>query len=133
VINKSILIGNLGNDPEVKALPSGSTVTNISLATTRKWKDKTGVKEEKTEWHRVVFFGKLAEIAAEYLKKGSQIYIEGRIETRKWTDNNGVDRYSTEIIGENMTMLGSKGGSGTETKSKYDPAPDDLDDMQIPF
>ena len=110
-VNKVILIGNLGKDPEVRYMPSGGGVANLSLATSESWKDKqTGEMQEKTEWHRVVFFGKLGEIAGEYLKKGSKIYVEGRIQTRKWQDKEGHDRYSTEIIGNEMQMLDSKGG-----------------------
>lgn len=111
-INKVILIGNLGRDPEVRYLPNGDAVTNISLATTETWKDKEGTKQEKTEWHRVTFYRRLAEIAGEYLKKGSQIYVEGRLETRKWQDKEGQDRYTTEIIASEMKMLGSRAGSG---------------------
>jgi single-strand DNA-binding protein len=109
-INKVILVGNLGNDPEVKYMPSGGAVTNFSLATTDSWKDKTtGERVDKTEWHRVVFFNRLAEIAGEYLKKGSQVYIEGALRTRKW-DKNGTDMYTTEIVGSEMQMLGSRSG-----------------------
>ena len=109
-INRVTIVGNLGQDPETKALPSGSYVTNISVATTEEWKDKqTGKKESCTEWHRIVFFNRLAEIAGEYLKKGSQVYIEGKLQTRKWQDQNGQDRYTTEIVGKEMQMLGSKG------------------------
>lgn len=108
-LNKVQLIGNLGSDPETKYLPSGDAVTNISLATTETWKDKTsGEKKEATEWHRVVFFRGLAEVAGNYLKKGSQVYIEGRIKTRKWQDKDGQDRYSTEIHADEMKMLGGK-------------------------
>ena len=110
-VNKVILIGNLGADPEVRYLPSGEAVTNIRLATSETWKDKSGEKQERTEWHRVVFFGKLAEIAGEYLKKGSQVYVEGSLRTRKWQDKDGQDRYTTEIIAERMQMLGSRAGS----------------------
>ncbi|CAA9889764.1 Single-stranded DNA-binding protein [Candidatus Methylobacter favarea] len=111
MLNKVILIGNLGSDPEVRYLPSGAAVTSASLATTRRWKDKqSGEKKDATEWHRVVFFNRLAEVAGEYLKKGSQVYVEGRIQTRKWQDNTGQDRYSTEIIAEEMHMLGSRSG-----------------------
>ncbi|MDD5579379.1 MAG: single-stranded DNA-binding protein [Methylobacter sp.] len=111
MLNKVTLIGNLGSDPEVRYLPSGAAVTSISLATTRRWKDKqTGEKKDATEWHRVVFFNRLAEIAGEYLKKGSQVYLEGRIQTRKWQGQDGQDRYSTEIIAEEMHMLGSRSG-----------------------
>jgi single-strand DNA-binding protein len=109
-VNKVILIGNLGKDPEVRYLPSGDAVANISIATTETWKDKAGEKQEKTEWHRVSMFSKLAEIAGEYLKKGSQVYIEGRLETRKWTDKEGHERYSTEIRADRMQMLGSRSG-----------------------
>lgn len=108
-INKVILVGNLGADPETRYLPSGDAVSNIRLATTDRYKDKTsGEMKEATEWHRIAFFGKLAEIASQYLKKGSQVYIEGRIRTRKWTDQAGVEKYSTEIVAEQMQMLGSR-------------------------
>jgi len=111
-INKVILIGNLGADPEVRYMPSGGAVTNISIATSEQWKDKeTGAQQERTEWHRVVFFKRLAEIVGEYLKKGSKIYIEGSIRTRKWTDKSGNDRYTTEIIGNEMQMLDRKDAS----------------------
>jgi single-strand DNA-binding protein len=117
-VNKVILVGNLGADPESRAMPNGDMVVNLRLATTESWKDKgTGEKKELTEWHRVVFYRKLAEIAAQYLKKGSQVYIEGRIRTRKWTDKEGQERYTTEIEANEMQMLGSRqgmGGSGTE-------------------
>jgi single-strand DNA-binding protein len=116
-INKVILIGNLGKDPETRYLPSGDAVTNITVATTDTWKDKEGAKQEHTEWHRIAFFGKLAEIAGEYLKKGSPVYVEGRIRTRKWQDKEGQDRYSTEIVADRMQMLGSRGG-GSETASR---------------
>ncbi len=108
-VNKAILVGNLGKDPDVRYSPDGSAITNITLATTENWKDKSGEKQEKTEWHRVAFFGKLAEIAGEYLKKGSQVYIEGRIQTRKWQDKDGQDRYTTEIVADRMHMLGGRG------------------------
>jgi single-strand DNA-binding protein len=112
-VNKVILVGNLGRDPETRYLPSGEAVTNISVATTDTWKDKTsGEKKEQTEWHRVAFFGRLAEIAGEYLKKGSQVYIEGQLRTRKWQDKEGKDRYTTEIRADSMQMLGSRAGSG---------------------
>ena len=113
-VNKVILIGNLGKDPEIRYAPSGSAICNITLATSRVSKDKTsGEKQEQTEWHRVVFFDRLAEIAGEYLKKGKSVYVEGRLQTRKWTDKEGVERYSTEIIGNEMTMLGGReGGAG---------------------
>jgi len=113
-VNKVIIVGNLGRDPETRYLPSGEAVTNISVATTDTWKDKTsGEKKEATEWHRVAFFGKLAEISGEYLKKGSQVYVEGRLRTRKYQDKEtGKDRFSTEIIGDRMQMLGSRAGAG---------------------
>jgi len=112
-INKVILIGNLGNDPEVRYTASGSAVANVSLATSESWRDKeSGEQQERTEWHRIVFFGRLAEIVAEYLRKGSQIYIEGRLQTRKWQDKEGNDKYTTEIVANEMQMLGSRGGGG---------------------
>ena len=111
-VNKVILIGNLGRDPETRYMPDGRAVTNISVATTDVWKDKNGEKQEKTEWHRVAFFGKLAEIAGEYLKKGSQVYVEGRLQTRKWQDKEGVDKYTTEVVADRMQMLGSRQGMG---------------------
>ncbi len=111
-INKVILIGNLGADPEVKYMPSGDPVTTIRLATSESWKDKsTGENVEKTEWHRVVFFKRLAEIAGEYLKKGSKVYVEGRLQTRKWQGQDGQDRYTTEIVANEMQMLDSRGGT----------------------
>ena len=111
-VNKVILIGNLGRDPETRYMPDGGAITNISIATTETWKDKNGDKQEKTEWHRVAFFGKLAEIAGEYLKKGSQVYVEGRLQTRKWQDKDGQDKYTTEIVANAMQMLGSRAGMG---------------------
>jgi single-strand DNA-binding protein len=111
-VNKVILIGNLGRDPETRYMPDGGAITNISIATTETWKDKAGEKQEKTEWHRVAFFGKLAEIAGEYLKKGSQVYVEGRLQTRKWQDKEGVDKFTTEIVADRMQMLGSRSGAG---------------------
>ncbi|MGF6957091.1 single-stranded DNA-binding protein [Paraburkholderia youngii] len=111
-VNKVILVGNLGADPEVRYLPSGDAVANIRLATTDRYKDKaSGEMKEATEWHRVAFFGRLAEIVAEYLKKGSSVYLEGRIRTRKWQAQDGTDRYSTEIVAEQMQMLGGRGGA----------------------
>ena len=107
-VNKVILIGNLGNAPETRYMQNGDAVTNITLATTDAWKDKNGEKQEKTEWHRVTFYRKLAEIAGEYLKKGRSVYIEGRLETRKWTDKQGVEHYTTGIIATDLKMLGSK-------------------------
>jgi single-strand DNA-binding protein len=147
-VNKVILIGNLGADPEVRYLPSGDAVTNIRIATTDAWKDKNGEKQEHTEWHRIAFFGKLAEIAGEYLKKGSPVYVEGRIRTRKWQDKDGQERYSTEIVADRMQLLGSRAG-GSEPMARAPkpaedagakPAPakkgggsfDDMDD-DIPF
>ena len=112
-INKVILVGNLGADPETRAMPSGSSVANLRIATSESWRDKqTGEQQERTEWHRVALFGRLAEVAAEYLKKGSQVYIEGSLRTRKWTDKQGQERYSTEIIGNDMQMLGGRAGGG---------------------
>jgi len=130
-VNKVILIGNLGKDPEVRYTASGDAMANFSLATTESWKDKsTGEKKELTEWHRISLFGKLGEIAGQYLKKGSQVYIEGSLRTRKWTDKEGQERYTTEIRGEVMTMLGSPRSVGGDTggqrgsPSDYAPAPD---------
>ncbi|PTQ82251.1 single-strand binding protein [Nitrosospira multiformis] len=149
-VNKVILIGNLGKDPETRYMPNGDAVTNITVATTETWKDKNGEKQEKTEWHRVTFYRKLAEIAGEYLKKGRPVYVEGRLETRKWTDKSGVERYTTDIIANDMKMLGSKpggvsyeapdrdeGGFAPSTSSSKAPARsstgfDDMDD-DIPF
>ena len=112
-INKVILVGNLGNDPEVRATASGARIANISVATSDSWTDKTtGQKQERTEWHRVVFFNRLAEIVEQYLTKGSQVYVEGRLQTRKWQDQNGQDKYTTEIVASEMQMLGGRGGSG---------------------
>lgn len=119
-INKVILVGNCGKDPESRSLPSGGNVTNITVATTESWKDKTsGEKQERTEWHNIVMYNKLGEIAAQYLKKGQQVYLEGSIRTRKWQDKDGKDRYTTEIIASDMQMLGGKGGGGGSTAS-YD-------------
>ncbi len=112
-VNKVILIGNLGADPETRAMPSGTTVANLRVATSESWRDKqTGEQQERTEWHRVALFGRLAEVAGEYLRKGSQVYIEGSLRTRKWTDKQGNERYSTEIVGNDMQMLGARGGPG---------------------
>lgn len=123
-INKVIVVGNLGRDPESRFMPSGEQVTNIAVATTDKWKDKnSGEQKEATEWHRVSFFGKLAEIAGQYLKKGSQVYIEGRLRTRKYTDKDGIERYATEIIAETMQMLGSRQGAGEPSDDRYGSAP----------
>lgn len=118
MLNKVMLIGNLGADPEVRYMPSGEAVTSIRLATTMRWKDRqTGERKESTEWHRVVFFRRLAEVAGEYLKKGSQVYIEGRLQTRKWQGQDGQDRYTTEIVADDMQMLGSRSG-GTANYSE---------------
>ena len=133
-VNKVILVGNLGRDPEVRYMPNGEAVANFSIATTENWKDKSGVKQEKTEWHNIVMYRRLAEIAGEYLKKGRPVYIEGRLQTRKW-ENDGVTRYTTEIIGDQMQMLGSKDGGGSG--ASYDDggmnqggAPDDMNQTQ---
>lgn len=144
-VNKAIIVGTLGQDPEMRYTANGSAVANISVATNESWKDKaTGEAQERTEWHRIVMFGKLAEIAQQYLKKGSQAYFEGRIQTRKWQDNSGNDRYSTEIVANEMQMLGGRAGggggapmeSGSQSQSKPAPAEtapmdDGFDD--IPF
>ena len=145
-VNKVILVGNLGKDPEVRYSPSGSAMANVTLATTESWKDKqTGEKQEKTEWHRVVFFNRLAEIVGEYLKKGSQVYVEGRLQTRKWQGQDGQDRYTTEIVANEMQMLGGRAGGGTSdwgasqdsgasqsAPASSSPPADDFDD-DVPF
>ncbi|MEM6484992.1 MAG: single-stranded DNA-binding protein [Pseudomonadota bacterium] len=119
-VNKVILVGNLGADPETRFLPSGGSVTNVSLATSESWKDKqTGQPQERTEWHRVVFFNRLAEIAGEYLRKGSKVYVEGALRTRKWQDQSGQDRYTTEIVGNEMQMLDSRNATGTYDAGGY--------------
>lgn len=133
-VNKAIIVGNLGKDPEVRYSANGSAIANCTIATTESWKDKnTGDKQEKTEWHRVVFFGKLAEIAGEYLKKGSQVYVEGRLQTRKWQDKQGQDRYTTEIVANEMQMLGGKRASNetADNQNKHPSMQDFSDD--IPF
>ena len=117
-LNKVLLIGNLGKDPEIRYMPSGDAIANLTVATSETWKDKSGEKQEKTEWHRVSMFGRLAEIAGEYLKKGSSVYIEGRIQTRKYTDKEGQERYSTEIVANEMKMLGGRGAGGTTDMDK---------------
>ncbi len=123
-VNKVILIGNLGQDPEVRYMPNGGAVTNITVATSETWKDKnTGEQQEKTEWHRVVMFRRLAEIAGEYLKKGSKVFIEGRLQTRKWQDQQGNDRYTTEIVADNMQMLDSRGGGSADFAPRQQAAP----------
>ena len=122
-VNKVIPVGNLGADPETRYMPSGDAIANIRLATTDSWKDKaTGEKKEATEWHRVAFFGKLAEIAGQYLRKGSQVYIEGRIRTRKWQDKDGQDRYTTEIVADTMQMFGSRQGMGEAPPRESEPS-----------
>jgi single-strand DNA-binding protein len=144
-VNKVILVGNLGKDPEIRYMPNGNAVANLTLATSESWKDKqTGDQQEKTEWHRIVMFRRLAEIAGEYLKKGSQVYIEGKLQTRKWQDNSGNDRYTTEIVANEMQMLGGRGGGSTGFADNAAPAresasasaaasgPADFDD-DIPF
>ncbi|MHB8257322.1 MAG: single-stranded DNA-binding protein [Acidiferrobacterales bacterium] len=123
-VNKVILVGHLGKDPEVRYSPNGGAIANITLATSESWKDKTsGEKQERTEWHRVVFFNRLAEIAGEYLKKGAQIYVEGRLQTRKWQDKEGKDRYTTEIVAGEMQMLGSREGRGVPADADMDQTP----------
>lgn len=142
-INKVILVGNLGKDPEIRYTPDGKPIANVTLATSETWKDKQGQQQEKTEWHRIVVFGKLAEIVGEYLKKGSQVYFEGKLQTRKWQDQSGQDRYTTEVVIDSfngsMQMLGGKSDSAprqqTQTAPQQQPAPamdDDFDD-DIPF
>lgn len=126
-VNKVIIVGNLGRDPETRYMPSGDAIANITVATTDRWKDKgTGEQKEATEWHRISFFGKLAEIAGQYLKKGSQVYIEGKLRTRKYTDKDGVEKYSTEIVADAMQMLGGRqgmGGGAGEEGGGYQSAP----------
>jgi len=143
-INKVIIVGNLGGDPETRYMPSGSAVTNLTVATNESWKDKqTGEQKDRTEWHKVAMFNRLAEVAAEYLRKGSQVYIEGKLRTRKWQDKNGQDRWTTEIIADEMQMLGGRGGGGgsapmnsssdsAPSSAPPQPGPDDFDD-DIPF
>lgn len=142
-INKVILVGNLGADPETRYTASGSAVTNIRLATTEAWRDRqSGDRQEKTEWHRVVFFNRLAEIAGEYLRKGSQVYVEGKLQTRKWQDQSGQDRYTTEVVANEMQMLGGRGGAGDQPSSggsfrenqpSATDAESDFQDDDIPF
>jgi len=123
-VNKVIIVGNLGRDPETRYMPSGDAITNIAVATTDSWKDKaTGEKKEQTEWHRISAFGKLAEIMAQYLKKGSQVYIEGSLRTRKYTDKDGIERYATEIRADTMQMLGSRQGMGAPSDDGYSSPP----------
>jgi single-strand DNA-binding protein len=121
-VNKVIVVGNLGRDPETRYMPDGAAITNVSVATSFQWTDKaSGEKKEETEWHRIVFRGKLAEIAGEYLKKGSQVYVEGRLRTRKWQDKDGQDRYTTEIMATEMRMLGSRSGAGEPREAPPEP------------
>ena len=125
-INKVILVGNLGRDPEIRYTASGAAIANVTIATTDSWRDKqSGEKQEKTEWHRVVFFSRLAEIVGEYLKKGSQVYIEGRLQTRKWQDQSGQDRYTTEIVANEMQMLGGRGGEQASSGGGFRTQPGD--------
>ncbi len=139
-VNKVILIGNLGRDPEVRYAPSGSAICNVTIATSRQWKNKdSGERQEETEWHRVVFYDRLAEIAGEYLKKGKSVYIEGRLKTRKWTDKDGVEKYTTEVIAQEMTMLGGRegggmggGGMGDDMGGAPAPAPRSAPQRQAP-
>lgn len=140
-VNKVILVGNLGKDPDTRYMPSGSAVTNFSIATSESWKDKqTGEQKDRTEWHNISMFGRLAEIAAEYLRKGSQVYIEGKLRTRKWQDKSGNDRYTTEVVADEMQMLGGRAGggapamqdSGSSSAPPQSSGPDDFDD-DIPF
>ncbi len=141
-VNKVIIVGNLGSDPDTRYMPSGSAVTNLSIATSESWKDKqSGEKKERTEWHKIAMFGKLAEIAAEYLRKGSQVYIEGKLRTRKWQDKEGKDRWTTEIIADEMQMLGGRSGAGapamneSQGSSAPPPAASSADEFEddIPF
>lgn len=128
-VNKAIIVGNLGDDPKTSVLPQGGAVTNFSVATSESWKDKnTGQMQERTEWHKVVMFNRLAEVAGEYLSKGSKVYVEGKIQTRKWKDQSGQDRYTTEIVGNQMQMLDSK-----EAKPQPQQSKGDFDDEDIPF
>lgn len=124
-INKVILVGTLGRDPETKYMPSGGAITNVSIATSEQWKDKnTGEKQDRTEWHRVVFFSRLAEVAGQYLRKGQQVYVEGRLQTRKWQGQDGQDRYMTEIIADQMQMLGGKQDSGMGAGDNFNDPPE---------
>ncbi len=122
-VNKVILVGNLGNDPEVRYMPNGNAVANLSLATSESWKDQQGQMQERTEWHRLTMYRRLAEVAGEYLKKGSQIYVEGKLQTRKWQDQQGQDRYTTEIIVDQMQMLGARGQEGGNAGGGYQQRP----------
>jgi single-strand DNA-binding protein len=140
-VNKVILVGNLGADPETRSMPSGMTVTNIRIATSESWKDKaSGAQQERTEWHSIALFGRLGEIAAEYLRKGSQVFVEGKLRTRKWQDKQGNDRFTTEIIADNMQMLGGRaggagaaaGGGADRSASQSAPPRDDYDQSAAP-
>lgn len=135
-VNKVIIVGNLGKDPEMKFMPNGKAACNFSVATTDKWKDKSGEQQERTEWHRIATFDKLAEICGEYLKKGSQVYVEGKLTTRKWQDKDGQDRYTTEVIADRMQMLGARSEGAqkpaTEAPAKKAQGFQDMDD-DIPF
>jgi single-strand DNA-binding protein len=138
-VNKVILVGNLGADPETRSMPSGMTVTNIRIATSESWKDKaSGAQQERTEWHSIALFGRLGEISAEYLRKGSQVYVEGKLRTRKWQDKQGNDRFTTEIIADNMQMLGARAGgggaamSGERGSGASTPPRDDYDQSPAP-
>ena len=120
-VNKVIIVGNLGANPDTRAMPSGNSVTNVSVATSESWNDKnSGERQEKTEWHKVVFFGRLAEIADQYLKKGSQVYVEGKLQTRKWEDKEGNDRWTTEIVANQLEMLGERMSSGSNQPNNMD-------------
>jgi len=139
-VNKVIIVGTLGRDPEVKYLASGDAVCNLSVATSESWKNKAGEKVEKTEWHKIILFKRLAEIAGEYLSKGSSVYIEGKLQTRKWQDKNGIDHYSTEVVAGELQMLSGSGSKPKENNrpqsnsgSHTAPAQDDFDDQDIPF
>jgi single-strand DNA-binding protein len=132
MLNMAQIIGHLGRDPEVRYTPEGTAVANLAVATNETWKDKDGAKQERTEWHRVVLFGKVAEIAAEYLKKGSLVYLQGRLQTRKWQGDDGQDRYTSEIVAERMKMLGGKGERDAQAGTAS-PAPTQPFDDDIPF
>jgi single-strand DNA-binding protein len=133
-VNKALLIGRLGGDPEVRYAPSGAAVANFTVATSENWKDKDGQRQEKTEWHKIVVFGNLAKVCGDYLHKGKQVYIEGRIQTRKWEDKDGINRWTTEIVANQMQMLGNKDDAPSNTSSEIDPPADDVPDMEdIPF
>ena len=133
-VNKAILIGNLGKDPELRFTPGGQAVANFSIATNEKWTDKAGVKQEKTEWHRIVAWGKTAELCGEFLKKGREVYIEGKIQTREWNNKDGVKQYTTEIVAQNVTFLSGKSDGGSRGGDEFaQPAPLPSSDSDIPF